>query len=103
MQSPDNQPVPPVRAATEAPEAKGSKNSRPRIDYIDGLRGLAFMLVVFHHCFLQTGEPVLKIRALHGVNPLRVFQFGNTGVHLFLVLSGFCLANSFASAGGLRV
>lgn len=57
--------------------------SERRLDYIDGLRGLACLWVVFHHAF--DGEPALPA-------PLRALaQTGWLGVSLFLVLSGFCL------------
>jgi peptidoglycan/LPS O-acetylase OafA/YrhL len=58
-----------------------------RIDYIDGLRGLAVLAVVlFHGALLSEG--------MHKDAPLlvNVLYQGGHGVDLFFVLSGFCLA-----------
>lgn len=68
---------------------------------VDGLRGLAVLLVILFH--LKAGMATLSgpgnaVRA--ALSPLR---FGFTGVHLFLVLSGYCLTYSLlsrADAGG---
>jgi peptidoglycan/LPS O-acetylase OafA/YrhL len=69
-----------------------------RIPALDGLRGLAALLVVFHHCFIW---PMLFAKGI--VTP-KSFQsayrgdllpfflwYGYNGVELFFLLSGFCL------------
>ena len=56
---------------------------RHRIDYIDGLRAIAVLVVLVSHV------------ALHGntdATTYRVLMEGAHGVDLFFVLSGFCLA-----------
>ena len=56
---------------------------------VDGLRGLAALIVVVYHFFNQIGEP--EFRPWHHINFLRPMHDGWCGVNLFLVLSGFCL------------
>lgn len=51
--------------------------------YIDGLRGLAILMVLLYHVWTSANSP-----AAHWWNPL---ASGYAGVNLFLVLSGFCL------------
>ena len=89
----------------EAIKADGSRvqeqarKSTPRLAAIDGLRGLAAMMVVFYHCWLWGGGTDLTALSLLGVHvPLDlVFITGYSGVYLFFVLSGFCLAYPFFS------
>jgi peptidoglycan/LPS O-acetylase OafA/YrhL len=62
-----------------------------KLDCLDGLRGIAVILVVlFHHRLMAESE------AQHSIiyAALAPFRFGYSGVHLFLVLSGFCLTHS---------
>jgi peptidoglycan/LPS O-acetylase OafA/YrhL len=59
-----------------------------RLVFIDGLRGIAVLLVVLFHSWIFTGAT-----GASGWNPL---YYGYTGVHLFLVLSGFCVYWPFA-------
>jgi peptidoglycan/LPS O-acetylase OafA/YrhL len=62
---------------------------------VDGLRGLAVLLVLLCHCWHLCGKYAIHVG---GVNVLRPFEYGYLGVHLFLVLSGFCLALPLVSA-----
>ena len=58
---------------------------RHRIGYVDGLRGVAVLLVVAHHA--------VKYSGISPVSPIaRVLFHGNHGVELFFVLSGYCLS-----------
>lgn len=72
------------------------KDSSPRsIASLDGLRGLAIMLVLWHHWFL------LPMLAGWDTGPLAlslVPLFGFSGVFLFFVLSGFLLFLPYARA-----
>ena len=66
-----------------------------RVRYIDGLRGLAALGVIFCHTALLT--PIWAgILTSHGTLPFawlgHAFVDGAHGVDLFFVLSGFCLA-----------
>jgi len=63
--------------------AAASPDHRMHLDYIDGLRGLAILMVLLYHSWLSADRPVA-----HWWNPL---ASGYTGINLFLVLSGFCL------------
>ena len=64
-----------------------------RSDSLDALRGIAVMLVVFHHWFV---DPV-------GVAAFDFFvpffrQYGSLGVDLFFLLSGFCIHNAYVGS-----
>lgn len=60
----------------------------PRLHFIDGLRGLAMLMVLCFHMALFGG-------GWGAANS--VFSYGYVGVNLFLVLSGFCLYWPFAA------
>ena len=64
-----------------------------RLESIDGLRGVAALIVIAFHTFNATGASELRIGRL---NVLRPIHDGWAGVNLFLVLSGFCLYWPFA-------
>ena len=86
------------------PRDAGVKGNSARYGYIDGLRGLAALWVVFYHLWgrfypgLTPGLPngtdlfpppfPTDLRTAIGVF---LFGFGYTGVTLFFVLSGFCI------------
>ena len=57
---------------------------------LDALRGIAVLLVVFHHWFVSP----LGIAAYDVFIPF-FRQYGSFGVDLFFVLSGFCIHNSY--------
>ncbi len=65
---------------------------RERLDYIDGLRGIAvLMVVVIHSSSYDFGTQPPHMSVFRIVFTLLASQ-GYEGVSLFLVLSGFCLA-----------
>ena len=81
---------------TVAMSTNGAKES-DHISAIDGLRGIACLAVVIHHCYVHCGKyqwPSVDI-AGHTMALSRVLGYGNGGVELFFVLSGFCLASPF--------
>lgn len=55
-----------------------------RLDFIDGLRGLAIAMVVLRHYYLGVYTPSLP-------RITDVMSLGYLGVSLFLILSGFCV------------
>ena len=73
----------------------------PRLHFIDGLRGLAMLLVLLYHCWLFGGKWRVSL-PLGGqaTNLAAVLGYGHVGVNLFLVLSGFCLYWPFARGAG---
>lgn len=65
-----------------------------RIEAIDGLRGLACLMVLYCHLYgAPKGFGFAKIDILgFQVEPTHLLSMGGSGVELFFVLSGFCLA-----------
>lgn len=77
-------------------EAVDDKKPRTRLDYIDGLRGLAVLMVIITHTWTTNGAPALSFHIHHHSIVLAALPaVGYIGVDLFLVLSGFCLAYPF--------
>jgi len=78
--------------------------TRPEFPYLDGLRGIAAMIVVAYHAFLFTGYQGDAAEAM----PIwyQVIGFGYVGVAIFIVLSGYvlmlpvALSNDFTLRGG---
>ena len=64
------------------------------IPELNGLRGVAVLAVFFHHAFYATLESSVAVRwgVLASVLA-RVFQYGDAGVDLFFVLSGFLITS----------
>jgi len=83
-------PLAPTSAPT--PARSDPPTPRSRLPYIDGLRGLAVLMVLAYHCWVHTIQAPITVgilgRRLDLTAPLHL---GYLGVHLFLVLSGFCL------------
>ncbi len=82
-------------------EARGDQaEASPRIDFLDGLRGLAALYVVLHHAALMvppvglsTGAAVARFLLRHG----------HYAVSLFVVLSGYCLMLRVLERGNGRL
>jgi peptidoglycan/LPS O-acetylase OafA/YrhL len=65
---------------------------RPRLDYLDGIRGLAALDVVFTH------YAVSNVGGVFGrIND--IISLGHFSVAIFIVLSGYCLMMPVASSG----
>lgn len=75
----------------------------PHLDYLDGLRGLAALYVVFNHLFQEIAN-----RSDAGLLPLSLepiftfFAWGRPAVALFIVLSGYCLMMPVVKSGELK-
>ncbi len=67
--------------------------SSRRIDAVDGLRGIAILMVIFHHIYKR--EVANFISETFGVYPWLTNQ-GFLGVGIFFVLSGFVITLPFA-------
>jgi peptidoglycan/LPS O-acetylase OafA/YrhL len=82
-------------APTEIPESR----KRIRLGFLDGIRGLAALYVVFHHFCLGSDAPGI-------MGPLMIAgfftQFGHAAVAVFIVLSGFSLMLPVVASGSLR-
>lgn len=82
-------------------EAKEGGAARSRLQALDGLRGVAAMVVVFHHALLifpALAAPYILVNASgHGwayallYTPLHMFWEGQSAVYVFFVLSGVVL------------
>lgn len=80
-----------------------------RLQQLDGLRGIAALVVVVHHCVLvspqlarlyeEHPEPPTGAAALLGYTPLHLLWDGPAAVTVFFVLSGFVLAIPFLKPG----
>jgi peptidoglycan/LPS O-acetylase OafA/YrhL len=75
-----------------------------RLHYLDGIRGLAALYVVFHHAYLQvTGPEESKVLAEQipalALMSVRWLEFGSFSVAIFIILSGYCLMLPVVSRG----
>jgi peptidoglycan/LPS O-acetylase OafA/YrhL len=73
-------------------------NSGKRLHYLDGLRGIAIILVVFYHAYSKRWGEVLPYGASY--DDIIIFQFGNYGVQLFFMISGFVIAMTLEKCQG---
>ena len=74
-----------------------SPPARLRLDYLDGLRGLAALYVVMHHAYFgvtaETALPPLVAKLTYWL------YLGRSAVDIFIVLSGYCLMLPVVRAG----
>ena len=63
---------------------------RDRLDVLDGLRGIAILLVVWYHAWLVSGQ---GLGALNFIG-----ESGFLGVELFFFISGFCICYPYVRA-----
>ena len=98
MASTRTQSVEPLSSETAKPE-------RIRLDFLDGMRGLAALYVLFCHVYValkwwshgaEASPRLMKV--------LQVFDYGHCAVVVFIVMSGYCLMLPIAQAtdGQLR-
>ncbi|HZO89208.1 MAG TPA: acyltransferase [Chthonomonadaceae bacterium] len=71
----------------EAVISQQQEPARLRLDFLDGLRGLAALYVVLYHTvqFVGAGLPPLVLASLAWM------RYGRYAVDVFIVLSGYCL------------
>jgi peptidoglycan/LPS O-acetylase OafA/YrhL len=72
---------------------QGSQRRYDHVVALDGLRFIAAAIVLVGHCFNVFAIPAPLERSIRS-SPLVIFIYGYGAVHLFFVLSGFCLAGS---------
>src|SRR5262249_55480487 len=63
-----------------------------RLDFLDGLRGWAALVVVFSHLWGQFARHLVPV---YGTVPLRALSCGHLAVVVFFVLSGTALSLQF--------
>jgi peptidoglycan/LPS O-acetylase OafA/YrhL len=70
-----------------------------RLDFLDGLRGLAALYVVAFHAaeWVDWNGVALQRRPRHGAGAL---AHGHAAVGVFIILSGFCLMRPVVASGG---
>jgi peptidoglycan/LPS O-acetylase OafA/YrhL len=97
-------------ALTPPSPAGGPQPSAPvisgRLPFIDGLRGVAMLMVLVNHCWYFTvGKAIPLSIGRRQIDITAPLHFGYLGVHLFLLLSGFCLTYPLARRGpaGMRL
>ncbi len=69
--------------------------SEKRLDALDGLRGVAILLVMGFHFFHHLESPYYKSHLYpYGERfaAIPLFQYGYLGVELFFIISGFVIA-----------
>lgn len=69
------------------PKKPEAQDPLPRVQALDGVRGLAILIVMIHHFTVIPAGPLID-DAVHGVSRL-----GWTGVDLFFVLSGYLITS----------
>jgi peptidoglycan/LPS O-acetylase OafA/YrhL len=68
------------------------ESTRPHLAYLDGIRGLAALMVMFSHAYGTWQGPWNSGRVPAAALKLtQVFSYGHIGVVVFIVLSGYCL------------
>ena len=85
-----------ITSSTENTKAFTSKAPRVRLDYLDGLRGLAALYIVLFHLSFRLWALVnpfphsLLAKGVFLLNTL-FLSYGHYAVPVFIVLSGYCL------------
>ena len=84
--NPDNEPLLPLVPDT----SNDAGTSRIRLDFLDGIRGLCAVYIVFYHAQQIAGVDNGKLNWFFRSLRLPI-QYGYYAVPIFIVLSGFCL------------
>jgi len=61
---------------------------RNRIEYLDGLRGIAILLVIVYHAYVRW-TPIVPYK--DSFADVFIFKLGHVGVELFFLISGFVI------------
>lgn len=71
-----------------------------RLEYLDGLRGIAALGVAWFHVYTQNGSEEMRAWVPHGFQVASVW--GRFGVQLFFAISGFVLAYTLLDSRRVR-
>lgn len=66
-----------------------------RIGELDSIRGLAALIVLFHHMYQDLNNNTRFPPIIFRYSPLRVLTNGHASVIMFFILSGFVLSLPF--------
>lgn len=69
--------------------------SRHNVPYLDAIRGIAVLSILFRHAWGMTGGPPVQVL---GIDWAKIFTMLSSGVDLFFVLSGVLLAARYLRA-----
>ncbi len=67
-------------------------NNPNRLHFLDGLRGTAIILVILFHAYSDTWDVFLPYHDQY--HDFFIFKYGNYGVQLFFLISGFVISMS---------
>lgn len=80
-------------ASGRGPQSAGARTLR-HIPELDGIRGIAALMVFGHHALTTTVRETLNAGWPQSIQRVsRTFELANTGVDLFFVLSGFLITS----------
>ena len=93
--------MPTVALHPQADFGERKSTERPRLHFLDGIRGLAAFLVVLHHMWQHSFLRVNNAAFPLWFRGLSILKEGHYLVAVFIVLSGFCLMLPVAQASGV--
>ena len=67
-------------------------NNPSRLHFLDGLRGIAILLVILFHAYSDSWDELLPYHSQY--HDFIIFKYGNYGVQLFFLISGFVISMS---------
>ena len=76
---------------------------KSRLGFLDGLRGISALFVVFHHMWQRANTIATKSPLPRWYHAASIFKAGALGVDVFIVLSGFCLMLPIAKRGSFSL
>ena len=94
-----------MTANAPATDVSRTSDARPRLDWVDGLRGIASLAVTLFHGMIFTWIGLVALQRTHAGTFDRIVaylsipvHYGYFGVMLFFVLSGFVIHLPYANA-----
>jgi peptidoglycan/LPS O-acetylase OafA/YrhL len=95
-----------AQVTTEAPARRARKVlAGERLDVLDGMRGIAALMVVVYHFFARWAEPVHEPTLYPHGNTLAempfLIVFGDVGILLFFLVSGFVIMMTLERSTGI--